>query len=97
MTSVIKKDPRIVINKILFFGTLIIVTIGITWLSLGDVPEPLAIWTPVILSVLYTAYTALKSYNTKLEGEFQWFWQKFGRAIVGTILKLKNGKDPPPT
>ena len=97
MTSVIKKDWRIVVNKILFFGALLLITVGITWLSMGDVPEPLAVWTPVILSVLYTIYTALKSYDVEREGKFQWWWQKIGSGLANIVLKIKNGKDPPPT
>lgn len=99
MTSTIKEDWRITLNKVLFFAALIIITIGITWLSIGEVPEPLAIWTPVILSVLYSVYTALKTYDPEKEGKFQWWWQKIGVGVLAAIMGLINRKKdvlPPP-
>ena len=65
----------------------------ITWLKIGNVPEPLAIWTPVILAGLYLVYTALSEYDKQRAGKFQWFWQKFGivfLAVLSSVIKKND-------
>ena len=93
-TRVIKGNWKIIVNLILYFAVLIVLTLIPIWIYFSE-SAGIVFWSEVILALIAVFIKALSEFKPEYHAKFKWFWQKFGGILslfITTLFEYVDSK-----